>query len=101
MSPLVAPNDGASYVDAHFGYAGAPNIREIAMRLLPRLAVLLVLAAVPAGNQTLAQNWIEHKPDGIGYRIEMPAAPKILSRDVPTQIGPIKTTMALVERGRV
>ncbi len=71
------------------------------MRLLPRLAVLLVAAAVPSGNQALAQNWVEHKPDGIGYRIEMPSAPKIQSRDVPTQIGPIKTTMALVDRGRI
>ena len=71
------------------------------MRLLPRFVVLLALAAVPAGNQALAQNWVEHKPDGIGYRVEMPAAPKITARDVPTAIGPIKTTMALVDRGAI
>lgn len=71
------------------------------MRLLPRLAVLLAVAALPAGNQALAQNWVEHKPDGIGYRVEMPAAPRITARDVPTAIGPIKTTMALVDRGQI
>ncbi|HEY7609999.1 MAG TPA: hypothetical protein VIF14_12260 [Alphaproteobacteria bacterium] len=70
------------------------------MRLLPRLAVIVAFAAVPAGNQALAE-WVEHKPAGIGYRIEMPEAPKVQSRDVPTAVGPIKTTMALVDRGAI
>jgi hypothetical protein len=69
--------------------------------LLPRVVVLLGLAVAPAGNQALAQDWVEHKPDGVGYRVEMPVAPKISSRDVPSAVGPIKTTMALVDRGRV
>jgi hypothetical protein len=71
------------------------------MRLLKHAAVLLVLAAAPAANQALAQNWVEHKPAGVGYRIEMPTAPQVSSRDVPTQLGPIKTTMALVDRGSI
>ncbi len=70
------------------------------MRLLPRLAIAIALAA-PAAAPAQAQNWVEHKPEGIGYRIEMPAAPKVQSRDVPTAVGPIKTTMAVVDRGAV
>ena len=70
------------------------------MRFLSRLAVIVAFAAIPAGNQALAQ-WVEHKPAGIGYRIEMPAAPQIQSRDIPTAVGPIKTTMALVDRGPI
>ena len=69
------------------------------MRFLPRLAVVVALA-VPVAAPAHAQ-WVEHKPDGIGYSIEMPAAPQITSRDIPTQIGPIKATMALVDRGRI
>jgi hypothetical protein len=68
------------------------------MRLLPRLA-LVVAFAVPVAAPAHAQ-WAEYKPDGIGYRVEMPGAPKIQSRDVPSAVGPIKTTMAFVERGR-
>lgn len=70
------------------------------MRLLKHAAVLLVVAAAAAAPAQ-AQTWVEHKPAGIGYRIEMPAAPQITARDVPTQLGPIKTTMALVDRGSV
>ena len=70
------------------------------MRVLPRLAVVIAVAAIPAGNPAFAQ-WVEHKPDGVGYRIEMPQAPQITSRDVVTAVGPIKTTMALVDRGAI
>ena len=69
------------------------------MRPLTRLVVIAALTAAAA--PAAAQNWVEHKPAGIGYRIEMPAAPKVTQRDVPTQIGPIKTTMALVDRGAI
>src|SRR5262245_18727219 len=68
------------------------------MRRLPRLAVIVALfAAAPAA----AQNWVEHKPQGVGYRVEMPAAPRITQRDVQTQLGAIRTTMALVDRGTI
>ena len=70
------------------------------MRLLPRFVAILALSAAAAAP-ALAQNWVEHKPDGIGYRDEMPAAPAITTRDVPTAVGPIKATMALVDRGAV
>lgn len=70
------------------------------MHLLPRFAAVVALAAFVAAPAQ-AQNWVEHKPAGIGYRIEMPAAPQIQARDVPTAIGPIKTTMAVVDRGSI
>jgi hypothetical protein len=69
------------------------------MRLFTRLAVIAAFSAAAA--PAAAQNWVEHKPDGVGYRVEMPAAPRVSQRDVPTQIGPIKTTMALVDRGTI
>lgn len=82
-------------------YAGAVPTMGEDMWLLPRLVVALGLAAIPAGNPALAQNWVEHKPAGIGYRIEMPAAPTVTTRDVPTAVGPIKTTMVMVDRGAI
>ena len=70
------------------------------MRLLPRFAAAVALAVFVAAP-ALAQNWVEHKPEGVGYRVEMPETPKISARDVPTAVGPIKTTMALVDRGAI
>lgn len=69
------------------------------MRLIPRFAAVVVIAAlVPA--PAVAQ-WVEHKPHGAGFRVEMPAAPKVSQSDAPTAIGKIKMTMALVDRGGV
>jgi len=65
-----------------------------ALRVAALLAVVTVSLAAPA----LAQDWIEHKPDGVGYRVEMPGTPKITSQDVPTAVGTIKTTIATIDR---
>jgi hypothetical protein len=71
------------------------------MRLLTRLVLIAALSGALAAPAAAQSGWVEHKPAGIGYRIEMPAAPRVTQRDVPTQIGPIKTTMALVDRGAI
>lgn len=68
---------------------------QAALRVIAVLAVMAVSGVVPA----FAQDWAEYKPAGVGYRVEMPGAPKITVQDAPTAIGPIKTTLAIVERG--
>lgn len=63
------------------------------------LSAILVLAA--AAGPAAAQEWVEHRPPGIGYRIEMPEAPKQRAQDVPSAAGPIKAVLAFVDRGNV
>jgi hypothetical protein len=70
---------------------------QAALRVIAVLAVMAVSAVAPA----FAQDWAEYKPAGVGYRVEMPGAPKITVQDAPTAIGPIKTTLAIVQRGNV
>src|SRR5687767_2056909 len=69
------------------------------MAFLNKLTVFLLLGAVSASDNAWAQGWTEYKPADSGYRVELPGAPKIITRDAPTQIGQIKTTMAFIERG--
>ena len=70
---------------------------QAALRVIAVLAIMAVSGVAPA----FAQDWAEYKPAGAGYRVEMPGAPKITVKDAPTAIGPIKTTLAIIERGTV
>jgi len=68
------------------------------MRPFMRAFVVLAVATVSFAAPALAQEWIEYKPAGVGYRVVMPEAPKLTAQDVPTAVGPIKATLAIVER---
>jgi len=59
------------------------------------LALLSVLVLGPA----LGEDWIEYRPAGMGYRIELPKAWTLDSKDVPTDVGLIKMQMATVDGG--
>ena len=60
--------------------------------------VLLLLLAAPFAAQ--AQQWVEHRPAGAGYRIEFPRTPNVSSQDVPTDVGVVKLYHATVEVGQ-
>jgi hypothetical protein len=45
------------------------------MRLIVALIALAVASVIPATVQ--AEDWVEYRPDGIGFRIEMPDEPKL------------------------
>lgn len=48
------------------------------MRLTVALVALMALAASSALSATAkAEEWVEYRPDGAGFRIEMPAEPKL------------------------
>ena len=49
-------------------------------RLLPILLIVVLGSLAPAS----AQDWVEFKPQGAGYRVEFPRAPKVQIQDVQT-----------------
>jgi hypothetical protein len=57
---------------------------------------LLLLSALPAW----AQQWTEYQPEGAGYRIEFPGAPRTTVQEVPTPSGPLRMFFAAIGRGR-
>jgi hypothetical protein len=68
------------------------------IRQLPSLLLFLVLAAFTPAT---AQQWVEHRPAGAGYRIEFPGAPAIESEDRHNKAGrPYKLTMASYQPSR-
>jgi hypothetical protein len=65
---------------------------------VPRLIFLLLLLALSAGPAA-AQDWVEYRPPGGGYRVEFPGKPQVSTRDVTTRTAIVQMNMALVERG--
>lgn len=65
-------------------------------------AAAMLLASGAAGAQTYnPTRWIEYKPDGGRYRVEMPAIPKTATVPVPTGGGatvPMAEATAVVDR---
>jgi hypothetical protein len=53
------------------------------LRLLPILLISVLGSLAPAN----AQDWVEFKPQGAGYRVEFPQAPKVQVQDVQTTAG--------------
>jgi hypothetical protein len=66
------------------------------IRLLPVL--LFLLFGIP--GQASAQQWVEYKPRGAGYRVEFPQAPKVVSEDVKTGSGVRRMEVATFESRR-
>lgn len=57
-------------------------------------AVALALMGVQTSS---AQQWVEHRPDGGGYRVTFPAPPAEEAKDVDSVAGPVKTRTSLLE----
>ena len=51
-------------------------------------------------NPASAQTWVEFRPAGAGFRIELPGKPKVTSETRNTGSGPVPTTTAVVEVGK-
>jgi hypothetical protein len=64
--------------------------------MLKAFGVLLLVAFSTVVSPALAQTWIEFKPEGVGYSLEMPGEWMLSSQDIPTAIGPLKANMASV-----
>jgi len=63
------------------------------------LAALLSLA-LAGGQAVQGQNWIDHRPNGGGYRVAFPAQPiEDGGRNVDTTIGAVKMRTSAVEIG--
>ncbi len=60
------------------------------------LAAVFALTLLGA-HDALAQQWIEHRPDGAGYRVTFPAQPAEEVKDLDSVAGPVKTRTSLVE----
>ncbi len=65
------------------------------------LAVLLLaLGILGSPNASRAQaQWIEYRPPGVGFRVELPGELKRSEQDVPTRVGPIRMHMAEASLG--
>jgi hypothetical protein len=65
-----------------------------------RAATSLVTAFILAfGGLALAQTWVEYRPAGAGFRIEMPGKAKVNNEAVKTDVGMVPSTTAVVEVG--
>src|SRR5215813_9854306 len=62
--------------------------------MLRALGVLLIV--VLASASASAQTWLEFRPEGIGYAVEMPGQWQLSNQDIPTAVGPMKAYMAAV-----
>jgi hypothetical protein len=45
----------------------------------------------------LAQSWVEYRPAGAGFRIEVPGEPQVSNEEIKTDVGLVPTTTAVVE----
>jgi hypothetical protein len=63
------------------------------------LATLLALALGSAVFSANAQQWIDHRPNGGGYRVAFPAQPIETRRTVDTDVGRVNMRTSAVEIG--
>jgi hypothetical protein len=63
-----------------------------------RLLLVLLLFVLGSLAPARAQQWVEHRPQGAGYRVEFPAAPKVSKEDIANPAGKIVMTFAEYEK---
>jgi hypothetical protein len=68
------------------------------MRRAVPVAIVLSLAMFGA-HFAGAQQWIDYRPSGAGYRVEFPAKPTEDSRDLATSAGKVQTKTSAAEIG--
>lgn len=59
------------------------------------IALVLILLSPPC----LAADWLEHRPSGGQYRVEMPGTPKITTMEVKARLGTSQLVMSMLEVG--
>src|SRR5262245_46835182 len=65
---------------------------------LDAIRTSLVAALVVAfGGLAFAQSWVEYRPAGAGFRIEMPGNAQVSKEEIKTDVGLVPTTTAVVE----
>jgi hypothetical protein len=64
--------------------------------MLGRLAPLFVIALLVISGRASAQNWIEYRPTGAGFSVEMPGQWSESARDINSAAGPLKLYVASV-----
>ena len=70
------------------------NLGATMLRLLLVLLLFVLGSLAPAR----AQQWVEHRPPGAGYRVEFPAAPKVSKEDIANPAGKVVMTFAEYEK---
>ncbi len=58
---------------------------------MTNLLLALLFVVVGSVGSASAQQWVEHRPAGAGYRIEFPAAPTVQTRDSDAGSGKLTT----------
>ncbi len=67
------------------------------MQMIKTLSTIIVFAVAVCNSPASAQQWIEYRPAGEGFRVEMPQAPQVTSRVLPHKIGPLNLIEADVD----
>jgi|SRR5262245_3319169 len=70
------------------------------MSMLRAIGVVLIVAVSSVISPAPAQTWIEYRPEGAGYSIELPGEWKPSTEEVKTEIGVLKARRATVTLGR-
>ncbi len=60
------------------------------------LAAFALLAFVSVAS---AQQWVDYRPAGLGYRVEFPGTPAASETDAATAVGQIHSSTATLESG--
>jgi hypothetical protein len=66
---------------------------------LGRAAAVLLLVVAAASSPAAAQTWIEFRPEGIGYSVQMPGKWVEQARDIQTVMGATKLHIITVDLG--
>lgn len=69
------------------------------MSRLARMMMLLSLGVNLGVGAAWAQKWIEHRPSGEGYRVDLPGVSDAIADDLPTDAGTVRYHAARVESG--
>jgi hypothetical protein len=65
-----------------------------------RLSLIAIAAAAVAfASPALAQPWQTYRSPDLGFTVETPGATEIKQMDIPTPVGPVKTTIGVVDMG--
>jgi hypothetical protein len=70
-----------------------------AFMTINKLSALIVLVFAGCNSFASAEQmrWIEYRPAGEGFRVEMPENPEIVSNELNSKFGPLKQIVAKVE----
>jgi hypothetical protein len=64
-----------------------------------RLSSLAAFALLAFAGVASAQQWVDYRPAGLGYRVEFPGMPAASETDAATAVGQIHSSTATLESG--